>query len=920
MRLPPTALLLLLPLCLAAQLPFVFNTTSVSIIDVLSKDPDYESLLHLLQRTKLIPTLNKLRNATLFAPTNEAIKAAKLETGDNIQHELRQRLLYHLLNYTLPSNDDIDADTEDLEVLHTLYYPELPVEPPTNEPPPYPPWLPIPGGGLGGESQRLRLASRKRVAVDAFGKGGANIVKEQVQASNGMVMGIDEVIDVPPDLAQLVTTHPQVSYFARILQRVPSVITFLNSTQSLTLFLPVDSAWDALHRLERLYLESEFAVDDLQHILRRHAVSDTSDSDLKASERAVYSEQFSKGLNLTTLSGKPLTIETDSGRTKIGKSAELVQPDLYASNGVIHLVSSLLMKPESLALTTEKYLLALNCTRFVSLLHSVGLQNLVNGTEAYTVLAISDEVLALYGLDLKTQVEDGEPDPGGKKLERRLRYHFLSGKWSPESLFNGQLLKTALIEPDGLRGGQQVIKVETEANESGGKSVRFGGAGVIGEFVTLPNSESIIYFLSRPLTPPASVQQAALPRLHLSTFFAALSSLPAPHHPPAQSLTSTPLATFMVPHNDAFNSVGELVTRWLLDDYEGSKADLEKIIRHHVIRGVVYTEKLMGRDRRTYETLEGSDVEVDQMNAYRKSERANDTLVALPSGGWSGMQALVYPQDLLTSTGVMHEVSDLLIPRSVVIGVGKLVQAAGGNTMAGLIVRVGMEWILTGRNPPKDSPFAQMKDVSWTLLCPTDNAFSRFNLTELHADQALMEEIVRQHLIPTAPHASSSTNAVTNRPLVMDDATYTTALSGSSVYGDVIFKRVDDGGKADYVVGIKGARGTEGKEDWAKVLYWGRTTPGIATNSSGFALDPMVHRAFAWTGPGGGGVISIDTVLTPYSPSWWVAWGGPAAVGLVCAVLICVFFYGVNLFWRKDLTEATYEPVGGFSRGDEDEE
>jgi solute carrier family 25 (mitochondrial carnitine/acylcarnitine transporter), member 20/29 len=51
--------------------------------------------------------------------------------------------------------------------------------------------------------------------------------------------------------------------------------------------MPVDSAWKTLDPLERLYLESEFATDDLLRILDMHAVveksvrwSDTLDGDV----------------------------------------------------------------------------------------------------------------------------------------------------------------------------------------------------------------------------------------------------------------------------------------------------------------------------------------------------------------------------------------------------------------------------------------------------------------------------------------------------------------------------------------------------------------------------------------------------------------------------------------------------------------
>ena len=52
----------------------------------------------------------------------------------------------------------------------------------------------------------------------------------------------------------------------------PELRTFLNSTPTLSLFLPVDDAWSALPELERLYLESEFASDDMERILNMHTI------------------------------------------------------------------------------------------------------------------------------------------------------------------------------------------------------------------------------------------------------------------------------------------------------------------------------------------------------------------------------------------------------------------------------------------------------------------------------------------------------------------------------------------------------------------------------------------------------------------------------------------------------------------------
>lgn len=63
------------------------------------------------------------------------------------------------------------------------------------------------------------------------------------------------------------------SYFQKVL--TPEIERFLNSTPELTLFMPLDSAWESLDPLERVYLESNFAADDLRRILDMHVVSES---------------------------------------------------------------------------------------------------------------------------------------------------------------------------------------------------------------------------------------------------------------------------------------------------------------------------------------------------------------------------------------------------------------------------------------------------------------------------------------------------------------------------------------------------------------------------------------------------------------------------------------------------------------------
>ena len=90
----------------------------------------------------------------------------------------------------------------------------------------------------------------------------------------------------PP--ATVILRHPSLSYLRNIL--TPELIELLNTTSEMTLFLPVDKAWEALPHYERLYLESKFATDDLTRIVNMHATE-------KEAKHVYYSESFSSSPN-----------------------------------------------------------------------------------------------------------------------------------------------------------------------------------------------------------------------------------------------------------------------------------------------------------------------------------------------------------------------------------------------------------------------------------------------------------------------------------------------------------------------------------------------------------------------------------------------------------------------------------------------
>ena len=371
-----------------------------------------------------------------------------------------------------------------------------------------------------------------------------------------------------------------------------------------------------------------------------------------------------------------------------------------------------------------------------------------------------------------------------------------------------------------------------------------------------------------------------MPTLNFSSFLAAIFSADL-----ADIVKTSPRTTLLVPHNDAFKRLGLLVSAHLLST--SATADLKSVILHHVIDGVEYAGNLQNSTARTYPTLEGSDLHVEHSKG--------GSISLTPSGGWPGLNSELTPVNLLSETGAVHELSDIFIPRSVHLTVGKLAKAAKGTTMTNLILKAGMEWVLNGTTPPVDSPWDQkgISGAGWTLLCPSDNAFKKVNLTRLYSDKAAMQLIVGQHLLNTPHPADFSGTPNNNQPVQFHDSDiYETLISPESKYRDVVFRETENG---EVVVAIKNAPGTGGKKDWAKVTAWGRAT----------------------TGGGTGGVIQIDRLLVPYEPPLWMEYGVPIVVAIFGVLAIGVFFMGVRKIWRMDRTEATYEPVGGFGREDD---
>ncbi|KAF8338034.1 uncharacterized protein EI90DRAFT_2991353 [Cantharellus anzutake] len=906
---------LLLPVLLALASPnqeSIAKAKSINLTDRLSEDPDFTLLLRLLQRARLIPTLNRLEDATLFAPTNDAIERyintshiyarALFDTEpnvngprDNVQHELRQHLFYHLLNFSIPILPK-DFPTQKPLIFETLHYPDLPVQHPSPEPPPSPPWLPEPGGLLDRAPQRLRAVfrdSKPWIAVDSMRRGGVEVAKEPINASNGIIIPLRNVIPLPGNLYQEVKAHPLISEFASILS--PETIQTLSTSPHITLFFPVDSAWSVLDDIERKYLHSGYAEHDVGKLVAMHS----SGSGINGSGGVGWSDTWDEGRSFTTVDGEELKIGYSAdGTVQIGQST-VVQDDIYAANGVLHIISSLLVKPDTFQINAEKYLLTLNATSFVSLLRTANLSHYVDDehdAENWTILAPRDDDM----------IWSNPPE----NLSKVLKYHFIPGKTLPGELVDGSLLGSELREK-GLQGGRQRIPVSvsskggTVSKDANGE-VSFSDARVVSTPVEAPSF--IIYIVSHLLEPPPSAIARIESDAQLSTYLAAAFSTGL-----IEIIKETPSTTILTPYNRAFEKLGLLTSYLLLPEQDSRKA-LCAVLKHHILTSVAYSTDI--GDKRSFNTLEGTSVTI------------NGTSV-IGSGSWN-VTGKLHPSDTLTKSGVIHAVEDILLPSRLRVTIGDLALAAGCHTMIELIHRAGLGKVLNGTLTMKDvddlddwerrhrrkdnsnlAPISgDSSPMGWTLLCPPDSGFNRVNLSRLYDDKDALQTLVLQHIIPTPATPNDLSYA---EPISFgNDATFTTLLSPSTYYGDLVMREttsivveattpmlplLGDTPKSDspqreraILVGIKGARGTSGETDYARVISYGRTTtPDISGTRSG--------------------VVKIDRVLEPWVPGWWRVWGWAIPMCAMGSLGIIAFWSTVVYFFRKGENEATYEPL-----------
>lgn len=232
--------------------------------------------------------------------------------------------------------------------------------------------------------------------------------------------------------------------------------TVLSGTGPFTVFIPTDTAFNALPSgtLSNLLLPEN--KDTLSNLLLYHTVSGAlSSTDVISSSVAISSTTTQQLISFSVVNG-----------TAFVDSATISQTDIAASNGTIHVLDAVL-SPAALANVVETASNAGSFTTLTAALQATGLDTVLSGTGPFTVFAPDDAAFAaLPAGSLDLLLADTTT------LSSILTYHVVSGKLTDSAVASATQLVTvngATLTVTSATGGvlvdnATITAVNTDAN------------------------------------------------------------------------------------------------------------------------------------------------------------------------------------------------------------------------------------------------------------------------------------------------------------------------------------------------------------------------------------------------------------------------------------------------------------------------
>ena len=253
--------------------------------------------------------------------------------------------------------------------------------------------------------------------------------------------------------------------------KAAGLVDALKGVGPFTVFAPTDDAFKKLPAGTVDTLLKPENLAQLKNILLYHVVSG-----------AVMSADVVKLSSATTLEGDLVNIKGDMGNVYIN-DAKVVTADIKASNGVIHVIDTVLMPPQKLGTIIDVATADGRFTTLVAAVKTAGLVDTLNGAGPFTVFAPTDDAFK----KLPAGTVDSLLKPENlAQLKNILLYHVVSGKVMAADVIKLTSVKTVL--------GQDVTITVKD-----GKVYLNGNVQII--ITDIPTSNGVIHVIDTVLLP-----------------------------------------------------------------------------------------------------------------------------------------------------------------------------------------------------------------------------------------------------------------------------------------------------------------------------------------------------------------------------------------------------------------------------------
>ena len=469
------------------------------------------------------------------------------------------------------------------------------------------------------------------------------------------------------------------------------LVATLQGTGPFTVFAPTDQAFaDAGIILDDFDTPEENAT--LSNILLHHVLAgEVASSDVK------------DGMMATMVNGDKVKFSVANGQVTVS-GALVTMADVQASNGVIHVIDTILTPPVDIPATAQSTGVH---NSLVAAVVQADLLATLQGPGPFTLFAPTDQAFSDAGIDL------GALDtPEGKAtLSDILLYHVVSGEVPAADV-------TDCMSANAVNGQPLSFTV--------GDSVKVNDATVSSTDVITTNG--LIHVIDKVLMPsdtPNDIPRTAqCTGVHNSLVAGVVQA------ELLETLQGNGPFTLFAPTDQAFADAG--IDLAALDTPEG-KAALSDILLYHVVSGEVPAANV-----------------TDCMTA---SAVNGQTLAFTVNGGVMVNGASVTTADVATSNGIIHVIDKVLSPTDSPNDIPRTAQCTGiHNSLVSAVIQAELLETLQGTGP-------------FTLFAPTDQAFADAG-TDLAAldtpeGKAALTDILLYHVIAGNVPSSAVTECLT---------------------------------------------------------------------------------------------------------------------------------------------------------------